>query len=1058
MKHITTFFAFAALLLSQPAAAQQWERLAPLSKPLQGVATPHIVGDTVFLGSGKGVYRSTDRGDTWHLVRSSAGYAGVQMNPYNKHLYWVEGIDSSFYHKLYSSADLGNTWQQIGLFQANIGAFIGDTIYGAFFDPKLGGVGSKVGNAPWKPLPNFPHDPNIQVYNVQADGRNLWAVNQKGIFHSPDAGHTWKMSKAFTIPATHDPNETYPIMEIQALKGEVLAVNRREKQLYYSRDSGVIWQLVPWNYGSMYNSREHIYVTNRAVTRLFRFEGGKPDQWTDAGLESTEHMEFFGIAEHKGSQWATLGTHGVFRRENGAAHWLPANGPLEMVETLTPCYLDGHLLVDDEPFADNYLRPFSSDNGTTWQYSINGEFPKKHWQDETHNYIIDQFEYGFYIWSCPRNGRFIWERIAQAPEGMNNATSLGDTIWTFKQHATPYKTFVSYDRGKTWPGQYPLPTNSNKAFVRRLKNKLYFTKEQSLYRSDDHGATWKTAYTFPHSVQESSGRFFIVHDTLLISYPPLDRIYFSADGGQTFDTLQAPKKNQSVLFWLLNYGDMLLLYQGGTLIHLSKDIGKTWVTAPLPPGITFTTIWNNDTWAYGGNTLFFYKGWRLRLDSLREARGKVFLDLNSNGQRDGGEIGLNQFVLQSAKDGILGATYNEGDFSILLSRSDDALSVSNVPSHYVAFPSAVAIQGGTDNIAPVNFAIRPQGSVHDDAVSMTATAAFRAGYDNTLYVNVENVGTLPAEGQLKLRLDPLLTLLYATPPPNAQSGDTLIWDYTGLGLLREQTVRLDVNTAVVPPGTPVSVWAAALNATDADLGNNTALIEEEVVSSFDPNDKKVSAAQIPLNMVQDEELVYTIRFQNLGNIETDFITVRDTLSTALDASSVRVLMASHPHELRIEGGRILVFRFNPIRLAPAQLDSLRSQGFVQFSVRIKPGLKVGDEIANTAHIYFDYNPAIVTNTAVSAITVVSTFEPLRLAAPLRIFPNPSAARATLQLPGGARGSGQLAVFSPEGRLLYTTQTMGEEQSIDVSPYPTGVYWCRWMSGETAYWGKLVVER
>lgn len=1054
MKHITTFFAFAALLLTQPVAAQQWERLAPLSYPLPGVTSPHNVGDTVFLASVKGVYRSTDRGDTWNLVRSyeSTNYTGMRMNPYNKHLYWGEGVDSNFYYKLYSSADLGNTWQQIGHLQANPDAFIGDTMYGVFLDTKLGGVCSKVGSAPWKPLPNFPHDPNIEVYNVQAYGQNLWTINQNGILHSPDAGYTWKMSKAFTIPATHIPGESYPLIWIQVLKGEVLAVNRKEKQLYYSKDTGDTWQIIPWDYGFMVNSQEHLYVINWERTQLFRFEGGVSGQLAPAGLESSEDMEFFGIAEHEGTQWATLGAYGVFRRENGAAHWLPANGPLDTVDLLTPSYLDGHV------FVDNPLRPFSSDNGSTWQYGINGEFPKKHWQDETHNYTIDQFEYGFYIWACPRNGRFTWERIAQAPEGMNNATSLGDTIWAFKQHATPYKTFVSYDRGKTWPGQHPLPTNSNKAFVRRLKNKLYFTKNKLLYRSDDHGASWQTAYTFPHSVQEASGRFFVVHDTLLIAYAPLDRIYYSADGGQTFDTLQAPKNPSNSIFRLLNDGDMLMLYLGGNLVHLSKDIGKTWVTAPLPPGIAFTTIWDKDAWAYGDNTLFFYNSWRLRLDSLREARGKVFLDLNSNGQKDSGETGLNQIVLQSAKDGILGATYNEGNFSILLSRSDDALSVSNVPSHYIAFPSSVAIQGGTGNIAPINFAIQPQGSVHDDAVSMTATGAFRAGYDNALYVNVENVGTLPAAGQLKLRLDPLLTLLYATPPPDAQSGDTLIWDYNGLGLLREQIVRLDVNTAVVPPGTPVSVWAAAVNAADADLGNNTALIEEEVVSSFDPNDKKVSATQIPLNTVQDEELVYTIRFQNLGNIETDFITVRDTLSAALDASSVRVLMASHAHEFRIERGRILVFRFNPIGLAPAQLDSLRSQGFVQFSVRIKPGLKVGDEIANTAHIYFDYNPAIVTNTAVSSITVVSTFEPSRLAAPLHIFPNPSAAHVTLRLPEGARSEGQVALFSSEGRLIYMAQAVGQEHSLDVSAYPTGVYWCRWEAGEAAYWGKLAVER
>lgn len=155
---------------------------------------------------------------------------------------------------------------------------------------------------------------------------------------------------------------------------------------------------------------------------------------------------------------------------------------------------------------------------------------------------------------------------------------------------------------------------------------------------------------------------------------------------------------------------------------------------------------------------------------------------------------------------------------------------------------------------------------------------------------------------------------------------------------------------------------------------------------------------------------------------------------------------------------MLVFRFNPIRLAPASEDSLRSQGFVQFAARLKPGLEVGDEIVNTAHIYFDFNPAVVTNTVVTSVTVVATFEPSRRALLLDIFPNPASSRVTLRLPEGIAGAGIIEIFSAEGRLVYSAAAQGVSQEIELVGIAAGAYWCRWTAGGKVFWGKVAVTR
>ncbi|MCB0781241.1 MAG: hypothetical protein KDC03_17235, partial [Flavobacteriales bacterium] len=58
----------------------------------------------------------------------------------------------------------------------------------------------------------------------------------------------------------------------------------------------------------------------------------------------------------------------------------------------------------------------------------------------------------------------------------------------------------------------------------------------------------------------------------------------------------------------------------------------------------------------------------------------------------------------------------------------------------------------------------------------------------------------------------------------------------------------------------------------------------------------------------------------------------------------------------------LSFLFERINLPDSASDPSGSQGFVTFLVDHLPGIAEGAEVTNTASIYFDANPAIVTNT------------------------------------------------------------------------------------------------
>ncbi len=70
-----------------------------------------------------------------------------------------------------------------------------------------------------------------------------------------------------------------------------------------------------------------------------------------------------------------------------------------------------------------------------------------------------------------------------------------------------------------------------------------------------------------------------------------------------------------------------------------------------------------------------------------------------------------------------------------------------------------------------------------------------------------------------------------------------------------------------------------------------------VVCSYDPNDKQVYPAGIGeqhYTLINNDELIYTIRFQNTGNDTAFNIIIADTLSNHLDRSTFRPITSSHP--------------------------------------------------------------------------------------------------------------------------------------------------------------------
>jgi hypothetical protein len=170
--------------------------------------------------------------------------------------------------------------------------------------------------------------------------------------------------------------------------------------------------------------------------------------------------------------------------------------------------------------------------------------------------------------------------------------------------------------------------------------------------------------------------------------------------------------------------------------------------------------------------------------------------------------------------------------------------------------------------------------------------------------------------------------------------------------------------------------------------------------SYDPNEKSVTPEGVGEQhaIPKNTPLEYKIQFQNTGNDTAYLVRIHDQLSANLDWKTLKTGASSHPYTYTLDSMGLLVFTFTNINLLDSTNHESESHGFVQFSIRQKKDLPIGASIQNTAHIYFDNNPPIITNTVSQTIgvrwaTIVKqptppTIPPLSPLNVALVYPNP----------------------------------------------------------------------
>lgn len=307
-----------------------------------------------------------------------------------------------------------------------------------------------------------------------------------------------------------------------------------------------------------------------------------------------------------------------------------------------------------------------------------------------------------------------------------------------------------------------------------------------------------------------------------------------------------------------------------------------------------------------------------------------------------------------------------------------------------------------------------------DVRAMLSAGPARPGATYMVYLQGQNMGG-DTTGLLTrvFTFDPLLTYSDAWPVPTSVVGNTITW--TGADAL----IGFDSDFAYVMLTIPAdagligtsitSTLAVTQDSLETDLTNNTSWFTQVITGSFDPNDKQVLPRDF-YHIQNDSILDYTIRFQNTGTDTAFTVVVRDTLPLDVDTRTFEMGAASHPYTYSLTGNGILTFTFNNILLPDSNTNEPLSHGLVNFKIKPILPLALGQQITNTADIYFDFNEPVRTPDATVVVTDETGVRPLVKPARLVVYPVPAKNTLTAMLPEGFKPVQAFAI-GVDGRRL-----------------------------------------
>ncbi len=432
------------------------------------------------------------------------------------------------------------------------------------------------------------------------------------------------------------------------------------------------------------------------------------------------------------------------------------------------------------------------------------------------------------------------------------------------------------------------------------------------------------------------------------------------------------------------------------------------------------------------------------LDSCRQISGYAYVDANNNCSYDMGE-GIPYAFIKAFQNGSmvdLAYTNQNGYYTLFVG----ANSPYDLDFDYYYLSTLTATCGSSANPTGLNgnnydfkFTCNNQSdlevSIHNNSYSPV--------FNRYVYFSVKNKGCGPSlTSVVKIVLPSDVNLINSCSwnsfnAPMNIVGDTVIFS----GLLFSPYTEFWGYLCVIGDSTLTmgdtlcaEIWVDIPN--DANYNNNYDMDCSPVLNSYDPNMKEVAINGEPAEgfVPANEIMTYTLHFQNTGNAPALNVVIRDTLSNNLDINTFQFIDASHNVQVNLNtNSREVVFNFSNIMLPDSATNPAGSQGYVKFKIAQQLNLSPGTVIPNNCSIYFDYNPAIVTNTVVSIIQS-PTSKNTQTQTEYLVYPNPASDKLFIHT--NSNHQYLIQIFDLSGKLLLNQNSPRE---IHINTLPTGLY-------------------
>ncbi|MBO9682033.1 MAG: T9SS type A sorting domain-containing protein, partial [Flavisolibacter sp.] len=259
----------------------------------------------------------------------------------------------------------------------------------------------------------------------------------------------------------------------------------------------------------------------------------------------------------------------------------------------------------------------------------------------------------------------------------------------------------------------------------------------------------------------------------------------------------------------------------------------------------------------------------------------------------------------------------------------------------------------------------------------------RPGFITSYVISYKNAGTVAHTGEVLFKPDPRMTYESSSPSYTDITADTLRFAISNLQPLSSGIIELRYRVAAPPTvnnGDTITSLALFTTVGDITPSDDTSILKQRVIGSYDPNDKTENNGGIVGSdyVSEGKYFNYRIRFQNTGTDTAFTVIIRDTLDNKLDWSTFEMVSASHPYTVSINNDNKLEWTFSNINLPDSNINEPLSHGYIAYRVKPKSTVVVGDQINNLASIYFDYNLPVATNNALTLVQDNFTPLPIQL--------------------------------------------------------------------------------